>query len=47
MKLAQAVHDYIALKQSLGFRFHTEATIRRPSATRLAKSLSLTWDRIR
>jgi len=27
MKLAQAVHDYIALKQSLGFRFHTEATI--------------------
>jgi hypothetical protein len=27
MKLAQAVHDYITLKQSLGFRFHTEATI--------------------
>lgn len=27
MKLAQAVHDYIALKQSLGLRFHTEATI--------------------
>ena len=27
MKLAQAVHDYIALKQSLGSRFHTEATI--------------------
>ena len=27
MKLAQVVHDYIALKQSLGFRFHTEATI--------------------
>jgi len=27
MKLAQAVYDYIALKQSLGFRFHTEATI--------------------
>ncbi len=27
MKLSQAVHDYIALKQSLGLRFHTEATI--------------------
>ena len=27
MKLAQAVHDYISLKQSLGSRFHTEATI--------------------
>jgi integrase len=27
MTLAQAVHDYIALKQSLGSRFHTEATI--------------------
>ena len=27
MKLAQAVHDYIALKQSLGSRFHTEATV--------------------
>jgi integrase/recombinase XerD len=27
VKLAQAVHDYIALKQSLGSRFHTEATI--------------------
>ena len=27
MTLAQAVHDYIALKQSLGLRFHTEATI--------------------
>ncbi len=27
MKLAQAVHDYIALKHSLGLRFHTEATI--------------------
>ena len=27
MKLAQTVHDYIALKQSLGFRFNTEATI--------------------
>ena len=26
MKLAQAVRDYIALKQSLGSRFHTEAT---------------------
>ena len=27
MKLAQAIHDYIRLKQSLGSRFHTEATI--------------------
>jgi integrase len=27
VKLARAVHDYIALKQSLGSRFHTEATI--------------------
>jgi len=27
MKLSQAVHDYIALKQSLGSRFHTGATI--------------------
>ena len=27
MKLDQAVHDYVALKQSLGSRFHTEATI--------------------
>ena len=27
MKLAQVVHDYISLKQSLGSRFHTEATI--------------------
>ena len=27
MKLAQAVHDYIALKQSLGSRFYTEATV--------------------
>mgnify|MGYP001814437013 CR=1 FL=1 len=27
MKLAQAVNDYIALKQSLGCRFHTEATV--------------------
>jgi len=27
MKLAQAIHDYIALKQSLGSRFHTEATV--------------------
>jgi len=27
MKLAQAIHDYIALKQALGSRFHTEATI--------------------
>ena len=27
MKLSQAVHDYITLKQSLGSRFHTEATI--------------------
>jgi integrase len=27
MKLAQAVNDYIGLKQSLGCRFHTEATI--------------------
>ena len=27
MKLTQAVHDYITLKQSLGLRFHTEATI--------------------
>ncbi len=27
MKLTQAVYDYITLKQSLGSRFHTEATI--------------------
>lgn len=27
MTLAQAVHDYITLKQALGSRFHTEATI--------------------
>ena len=27
MKLAQAVHDYVALKQSLGSRFHTETAI--------------------
>jgi integrase len=27
MTLDQAVHDYVALKQSLGSRFHTEATI--------------------
>ena len=27
MKLAQAVYEYIALKQSLGSRFHTEATV--------------------
>ncbi len=27
MKLAQVVHDYISLKQSLGSRFHAEATI--------------------
>jgi integrase len=29
MKLTQAAHDYITLKQSLGSRFHTEATILR------------------
>ena len=29
MKLAQAVHDYIALKQSMGSRFRTEATMLR------------------
>jgi site-specific recombinase XerD len=27
MKLSQAVHDYVALKQSMGSRFRTEATI--------------------
>ena len=27
MKLARVVRDYIALKQSMGSRFHTEATI--------------------
>ena len=27
MKIAKAVHDYISLKQSLGSRFHAEATI--------------------
>ncbi len=27
MKLAQVVHDYVALKQSMGSRFRTEATI--------------------
>ena len=27
MKLAQVVYDYVALKQSMGSRFHTEATI--------------------
>ncbi|MCP4283600.1 MAG: integrase, partial [Gammaproteobacteria bacterium] len=26
MKLAQVVYDYVALKQSMGSRFHTEAT---------------------
>ncbi len=27
MKLAQAIHDYVALKQAMGSRFRTEATI--------------------
>ena len=27
MNLAQVVHDYVALKQSMGSRFRTEATI--------------------
>ena len=27
MKLARVVHDYVVLKQSMGSRFHTEATI--------------------
>ncbi len=47
MKLAQAVHDYIVLKQSMGSRFHTEATILKAfCATRSATSPSVTLSRI-
>ena len=37
MKLAQVVHDYISLKQSLGSRFHTEATILKSFCNALGK----------